>query len=99
MEADHTNSVPLVNARILLLQLLLNGCHFGAGLGDRHAVLEPRENYEFVIFAIELAAIEREWLPHFELWKSAIQGKTLRQDSNHSVWFFIQQNRLAENFC
>ena len=99
MEANHANSILLVEGWILFFELLLDGHHFGVGLGDRQAVLEPRENYQFMIFAIELGAIERKWLPHFEFRKRAVERETSRQDSDHGERLFIQQNRLAENSC
>src|SRR5277367_6543540 len=97
VEADHAKSVLLIEAWELFFELLLNGYHFGVGLGNRHAVFEPRENHEFVIFAIELGTIKCEWLPQFEIRQCAIERKAVRQDSDHGVWFFVQQNRLAEN--
>ena len=97
MEADHANSVLLVESWILPFELILNGDHFGIGLGDGHTVSEPRENYQFVILAIELGAIKCQRLPQFEIRQCAVEREAARQDSDYGEWLVIQQNRLAEN--
>src|SRR3984957_15780223 len=97
VKANHADSILLVNRRVLFFQLLLNSCHFGVGLGDGHAIFQPRKNYQLVILAIELRAIKRKRLPQLEIRKCAIKRKASRQDSDDRERLFIKQNRLAQN--
>src|SRR5580693_3738504 len=82
---------------ILFLEFLLNGYHFGVGLGNGNAVFEPRENYQFVIFAVEQSAIKCKWFPQFEIGQRAVEREAVRQHPDDGERLFIEQNRLAED--
>src|SRR5271155_1395804 len=87
----------LIDFRVLLLQRRHDRFHFRLCHTNRHSALQPAKNHEFVVFTVELCAVESERNPDVECRVRSKQRETPRKDADERVRLKVDQHGLSDH--